>query len=86
MWMDLYNFAQLVEHVGVGVWASRRTAPNWTVEEVATSLLKTVDGGPASRAFRTRAKGLADRAPAGRNVAASIIAEMAALGLDEASP
>lgn len=77
MWMDLYNFAQLAEQVGVGVWGSRRTAPEWTAEELSASILKVVDGGPASVSMREKAKSIGDRAPQGRNVAADIIADLA---------
>lgn len=80
MWLDLYNFANLVEQIGVGVWASRGTAPEWGAEELSTSILKVIDGGEASISMRDKAKMLADRAPQGRNVAADRIAKMAAVG------
>lgn len=77
MWIDLYNFAQLAEQTGVGVWGSRSTAPEWTAEELSASILKVVDGGPACVSMRERAKRIADRAPQGRNLAAEFISKLA---------
>lgn len=77
MWMDLYNFAQLAEQTGLGVWGSRSTAPDWTVEELGESILRVVDGGPASVSMREKARRIADDAPQGRYVAAALLARLA---------
>lgn len=82
LWLDLYNYAQLAEDIGVGVYATRGTAPQWTVEGLRDSFLRAVDGGEESLRMRKKAKELGDiaqREP-GRYVAAKVIAGLAESG------
>ena len=82
MWLDLYNYAQLAEDIGVGVYATRGTASQWTVEGLRDSFLRAVDGGEESLRMRKKAKELGDiaqREP-GRYVAARVIAQLAESG------
>ncbi|KAI0146096.1 hypothetical protein GGR57DRAFT_494349 [Xylariaceae sp. FL1272] len=46
-WLDLYNFAQMVEDIGVGTWGCRETSPYWTSSCLETAILDVVDGGNA---------------------------------------
>ncbi|KAK5630114.1 hypothetical protein RRF57_005829 [Xylaria bambusicola] len=82
MWFDLYNYAQLVEDIGVGIYATRGTAPNWTAENLRKSFLKVVDGGQESLGMRKKAKELGELAQKepGRLTAAREIARLAILG------
>jgi hypothetical protein len=83
LWADLYNYAVLVESIGIGVWACRNTSPNWTVGELALSILKVVDGGKASLSMRNKARELGTRIQAsekGRDVAARKVSELAHSG------
>ncbi|KAI0505116.1 hypothetical protein F5B22DRAFT_538212 [Xylaria bambusicola] len=79
MWFDLYNYAQLAEEIGVGVYATRGTAPNWTAEDLRRSFLKVVDGGQDSLRMRNKAKELGELAQKepGRLTAAREIARLA---------
>ncbi|KAJ5238399.1 hypothetical protein N7468_003018 [Penicillium chermesinum] len=44
MWTDLFNHAQRVEDIGVGIYATRGTAPEWTVNGLSNAFLKALDG------------------------------------------
>ena len=84
MWVDHYDFAVLAEYRGLGVWASKRTAPHWNVDELASGLLKVLDGGNASVSMKDKAKEVGRLTQArghGRDHAAREIARLAALGL-----
>lgn len=78
LWMDLYNMAMLVEQVGVGVYASRGTAPGWTVDGLVRGLERVLDDDQA-REMRSKAAGLSAKTKQrpGRTVAASVIAGLA---------
>jgi UDP:flavonoid glycosyltransferase YjiC (YdhE family) len=83
LWVDLYNYAALAEGLGVGLWASRRTAPGWTVEELSSALLTILsEDDPAGASMRAKARALGERARVrpGRDHAADIVAELAATG------
>lgn len=83
LWADLYNYAVLVESIGIGVWACPNTSPNWTVDELAQAILKVVDGEKASLLMRSKAKDLGDRVQAsekGRDIAARKVAGLAHTG------
>ncbi|KAJ3578718.1 hypothetical protein NPX13_g1845 [Xylaria arbuscula] len=79
MWLDLYNYAQLVEDIGVGVYATRGTAPDWTLDGLRDSFLKVVDGGEDSIRMREKAKELGKLAQEepGRLIAAKEVARLA---------
>ncbi|KAK8011701.1 2-hydroxyacylsphingosine 1-beta-galactosyltransferase [Apiospora arundinis] len=81
MWADLYNYAALVENIGVGVYGSRGTAPSWTVEGLTNAFLAVVDGEKAV-GMREKAQNLSLKAKArpGRVVAAAEIAKWAGSG------
>ncbi|KIL95735.1 hypothetical protein FAVG1_00473 [Fusarium avenaceum] len=83
LWADLYNYAVLVESIGIGVWACPKTSPNWAVDELAQAILKVVDGGKASLLMRNKARELGDRIQAsekGHDIAARKVAELAHTG------
>ncbi|KAI0857036.1 hypothetical protein F4860DRAFT_506359 [Xylaria cubensis] len=79
MWLDCYNYAQLAEDVGVGVYATRSTAPDWTVEGLRDSLLTVLDDREEGLRLRSKAKYLGEiaRKDPGRYVAAREIARLA---------
>lgn len=79
--MDLYNIAMLAEQVGVGVYASRGTAPNWTVDALVTGLERVLDDDEASQ-MRKKAAGLSGQSKErpGRTIAASVVAGLASSG------
>ncbi|KAH8163600.1 hypothetical protein CIB48_g4642 [Xylaria polymorpha] len=79
MWLDCYNYAQLAEDVGVGVYATRATAPDWSVEGLRDSLLRVLDEREEGRQLRSKAKYLGEiaRKEPGRYVAAREIARLA---------
>lgn len=81
LWMDLYNMAMLLEQVGVGVYASRETAPDWTVDGLVRGLHRVLDDGQA-RAMREKAAGLSAKTKEhpGRTIAAGVIAGLAGSG------
>ncbi|KAI8955602.1 hypothetical protein F4801DRAFT_272837 [Xylaria longipes] len=79
MWLDCYNYAQLAEDVGVGVYATRSTAPDWTVQGLRDSLLRVLDERQEGIQLRSKAKYLGEiaRKEPGRYVAAREIARLA---------
>lgn len=81
-WLDHYNFAALVEEIGVGVWGCREASPDWTPGCLRDAILKVADGGDASAAMRRKAKELGDFAQRdpGKYVAARAIAKLAGSG------
>ncbi|KAK8135475.1 hypothetical protein PG984_003415 [Apiospora sp. TS-2023a] len=78
MWVDLYNYATLAEFTGVGVYATRGTAPDWSVEGLSSAFLAVVNG-PNSAGMRERARSVAERMrkDPGSHQAAKAIAELA---------
>ena len=79
LWVDLYNFAVLVEYLGVGVWAGKKSSPVWEPKELSEAFLMVIDGGETSVAMRKEAKRLGDicQKKSGRDIAASVIARLA---------
>jgi UDP:flavonoid glycosyltransferase YjiC (YdhE family) len=55
MWVDLYEFATRAEFLGIGVWGNKRSAPNWTAEELTNSFLRVLDDGEEAVAIREKA-------------------------------
>lgn len=82
MWLDCYNYAQLAEDIGVGVYATRSTAPDWTVQDLRDSILRVLDDKGEGRRMAAKAKELGERArrAPGRYVAAREIARLAEFG------
>ena len=80
LWADHYSFAQLVESLGLGIYATRGTAPNWTVGGLADPILKILDEGDAGTKIREEAVriGRIARKDPGRYVAARRIYEVIA--------
>ncbi|KAK8047830.1 glycosyltransferase family 1 [Apiospora saccharicola] len=78
MWVDLYNYATLAEFTGVGVYATRGTAPDWSVEGLSSAFLAVLTG-PNSAGMRERARAVAERMrrDPGSHQAAKAIAELA---------
>lgn len=82
MWVDLYNYAQLAEQIGVGVWGCRETSPEWTPECLKDSIVK-VAAGPQSGAFTTKARAISVEAVKdgpGRDISAATILKLARSG------
>ncbi|CAN8102298.1 unnamed protein product [Discula destructiva] len=82
LWMDLYNFASLVETIGLGVWGCPETSPEWTSGCISEAVLKVIDGGEDSKTMQQNAKriGQEAREMPGRYGAARIIAGLAGSG------
>ncbi|KAE9367046.1 glycosyltransferase family 1 protein [Stipitochalara longipes BDJ] len=83
LWEDHYNFAQLVEDLGLGIYATRGTAPNWTVNGLVDSFLKILDDSDVSAKIRQEAAriGHIARENPGRYVAAREIYKLIASGV-----
>ncbi|KAI0000585.1 hypothetical protein F4779DRAFT_147380 [Xylariaceae sp. FL0662B] len=81
-WLDLYNFAQLVEYIEVGVWGCPKTSPHWTPECIREAILRTIDKSAASVAMQNKARQLAKitQENPGKYVAAQEIAKLAQSG------
>lgn len=78
LWEDHYNFAQLAEDLGIGIYACRGTAPAWTVDCLVDAFGK---GVLESREMSERgvvARRIADvsKHTKGTDVAAELIAEL----------
>ncbi|KAI0203444.1 hypothetical protein F4808DRAFT_19934 [Astrocystis sublimbata] len=79
MWLDCYNYAQMAEDMGVGVWATRATAPGWTVQGLRDGFLKVLGEREESLQLRSKAKSVGEvaRKEPGRYTAAAEIARWA---------
>ncbi|KAK8066917.1 hypothetical protein PG997_013664 [Apiospora hydei] len=79
MWVDLYNYATLAEVTGVGIYATRGTAPHWTVENLSNAFLGVLDG-PDSASMRANSRHIAQlmRKEPGSHQTARVIADLAA--------
>ncbi|KAK6070785.1 udp-glucoronosyl and udp-glucosyl transferase family protein [Seiridium cupressi] len=82
LWEDHYNFAQLAEDLGIGIYACRQTVPQWTIGDLTDAFIKVLDSKEASMKMRETARriGQAARSRPGRQVAAELIARMAIPG------
>lgn len=82
MWADLYDYATRVEYLGIGVFGSPKSAPNWTAEEVGNAFSRILDGGEESMRIKAKAKALGEvaRKAGGRSTAAREIAKLARTG------
>jgi UDP:flavonoid glycosyltransferase YjiC (YdhE family) len=81
-WADLYDFAQLVEDLNIGVWGCRATSPDWTAECIQQAVLFVLEGSPASASIARNAASFGElaRKSVGRDVAAQEVARLAASG------
>lgn len=79
MWEDHYNFAQLAEDLGVGLYGTRETAPYWTVDVLVAPIKQILSGDEKSESIKVKAKQLGQlaREEPGRYVSAKVIAEKA---------
>lgn len=69
-----------MEYLGIGIYGNKRTAPNWTAEELGPALLKMVGGSEEAVEMRRKAKELAaisKRDGEGRVRAAREVAKLA---------
>jgi hypothetical protein len=81
LWLDLYGFAQLIEHVGVGVWGCRDTSPYWAPDCLYDAIIRVAQSNE-SAAFQDKAMKLrlkAQESP-GRYGAAQKVARLAGSG------
>lgn len=78
LWEDHYNFAQLAQDLGIGVYACRGTAPAWTVDCLVDAFGKVVVESREMLERHAVAKRIADASKhtKGREVAAELIAEL----------
>ncbi|PWI76241.1 glycosyltransferase family 1 [Purpureocillium lilacinum] len=81
LWVDLYNFAQIAEYLGVGIWPGKDTAPMWYAEVLSDGFVRALTG-ESSVAMKKRARELeaVARRYGGQRAAAEKIASMAASG------
>lgn len=83
MWADTYNFAQLAESIGVGVYGSRGTAPGLSVQGLSDAFRRVLDDGEAESArMREKAReiGAIAQANPGNDIAAGEVARLAYMG------
>lgn len=82
MWADTYDYANLVEWLGIGAWANRETAPFTNGKELGEKLLTVCGEGKEAAAMKEKAKQLSEiyhQSP-GRETAAREIARLAGIG------
>ena len=58
VWFDTYDFANRVEWLGIGVWASRKSAPAINGEHLGRALVRVLASGE-SDTFEAKAKRIA---------------------------
>jgi len=76
-WLDCYDFANRVEHLGLGRWGSKRARPRWQVDELASALIEVVL--ERREEFARRSRELAEvcrRETGGRTAAAQEVLKM----------
>lgn len=79
LWVDLYDYATRVEYLGVGVFGSPVSAPNWTSHELTSAFARVLDGGHESIRIKEKAASLGElaRKAGGRFRAAKEISKLA---------
>ena len=79
-WADLYDYAQLVENLKIGVWGCRATSPDWTAECIQQAVLFVLEDSPTSSSMARNAASFRElaRKSVGRDVAAQEVARLAA--------
>lgn len=80
-WIDLYDYAQLVEYLGIGIWGCREMSPNWTSSCLAAAFLRVLSERPEDRIMQQNARSFGEQAQTrrGRDIAAEEVANLAAL-------
>lgn len=80
-WVDLFTYSQLVEQVGVGLWACRETSPHYHPQCLSKAILNLLGDAPEAKFAREKVKQLSNvaRKRPGRDVAADAIAKLARL-------
>ncbi|KAF3136148.1 hypothetical protein TWF703_005793 [Orbilia oligospora] len=80
-WFDNYDMAARAEWLGVGVWASRKTAPDENAEELAAGILTVLEDSPRATGIKEKCAkyGTIAQASGGRKQAADKIGEYARL-------
>ncbi len=78
VWYDTYDFANRVEHLGIGLWASKATPPHVNADEFSRAVTAVVDKGEEGRRRRARAGELGEvcRKAGGRKRACARILEL----------
>lgn len=78
VWYDTYDFANRVEYLGIGLWASKATAPHVDADEFSQAVMAVVDQGEDGRMRRVRARELREmcQKAGGRNRACAKIIEL----------
>lgn len=80
VWLDTYDFATRVEHLGIGLWANRGRAPDVDGASLGRALEEVI-GGAGAEERRTKARKLAKivgGVDAGRKFAANRVMDAAA--------
>lgn len=87
MWADLYNFAALVESLGIGTWACPETSPLWTADCISSAIFRVIADDDRGEMLRQKARFLGSEAKKmpGRYGAADIIAKLASSGRAQSS-
>lgn len=82
LWADLYNFAAMVEPLGIGLWACSQTPLSWTGECIGDAVLQVIADDDKGKAIREKARllGIEARKMPGRYGAANIVAKLAGSG------
>lgn len=60
VWYDTYDFANRVEYLGIGLWASKITAPHIDADDFSRAVMAVVDKGEAGLRRRVRARELGE--------------------------
>ena len=58
MWADCYEFANRVEWLGIGVWASKAAPLNWTKEDLSSAFLRVLGNNEEAESMRMKARQL----------------------------
>lgn len=81
IWFDLYNYASTAEYLGIGIWPTKETAPDWEAEALGQAFLTAL----SSEAMRRKAEELGEVASRyeGRHMAAREVAARAEKGWEQ---
>ena len=60
VWYDTYDFANRVEYLSIGLWASKATAPHVDADDFSRAVMAVVDKGEEGRRRRLRARELGE--------------------------